>query len=233
MTSETSVLLLEDGDGDRMFIVMRETLDYAIGIEMCPSTVEVVTGRDSSPEESSNISNTAFDRQDGNKDTGILEGDGCHPADGPTTPIHRKPIVQVSENDGAVRSDVSDGGETNFGVNLEEDENHAAESHAIDPSNPGVPVVYSPQAVGTRILEASQGEKILPGAGPDAKVMDLYDGLFLTVHKRQLHCEGNSTDARGIAKEGPEDPEYQTSVKRVKLNPQEKKERHRRNNRAD
>jgi hypothetical protein len=32
MTSETSVLLLEDGDGDRMFIVMRETLDYAIGI---------------------------------------------------------------------------------------------------------------------------------------------------------------------------------------------------------
>ncbi|KAJ7805432.1 hypothetical protein B0H13DRAFT_1930191 [Mycena leptocephala] len=31
MTSETSVLL-EDGDGDRMFIVMRETLDYAIGI---------------------------------------------------------------------------------------------------------------------------------------------------------------------------------------------------------
>lgn len=32
MTSETSVLLLEDGDGDRMFIVMRKTLDYAIGI---------------------------------------------------------------------------------------------------------------------------------------------------------------------------------------------------------
>lgn len=32
MTSETSVLLLEDGNGDRMFIVMRKTLDYAIGI---------------------------------------------------------------------------------------------------------------------------------------------------------------------------------------------------------
>ena len=32
MTSKTSVLLLEDGDGDRMFIVMRKTLDYAISI---------------------------------------------------------------------------------------------------------------------------------------------------------------------------------------------------------
>ncbi|KAJ7929440.1 hypothetical protein B0H13DRAFT_1859653 [Mycena leptocephala] len=32
MMSETSVLLLEDGDGDRVFIVMHEALDYAIGI---------------------------------------------------------------------------------------------------------------------------------------------------------------------------------------------------------
>ncbi|KAJ7936637.1 hypothetical protein B0H13DRAFT_1853369 [Mycena leptocephala] len=32
MASETSVLLLEDGDGDRMFIVMHETFDYAISI---------------------------------------------------------------------------------------------------------------------------------------------------------------------------------------------------------